>query len=291
MTKTCSGTQSESAYSRFKRIPLSEDWFEAYQVAPDLFVFYEPRHYERTIVNLIIGQQKAALIDTGCGIGNLRKAVEAVTNKPIVVVNTHTHLDHLGSNRQFSEIAMFDHPLCHRVAEKGISHEIVSREILAENLVTGPWPRDFKPNEFALPPFKVSYWLTDSDRLDLGGLDLEAIYTPGEAPDHISLLDRTHRLLFCGDILLHGPVWTHLEGGSLTILLESYKRLMLFFDDFDYLMPCHNQTWLDKSLLPETLDATEKVLSGQAKCREITDPWNRPLKQYSFGRFEILTTG
>jgi glyoxylase-like metal-dependent hydrolase (beta-lactamase superfamily II) len=116
------------------------------------------------------------------------------------------------------------------------------------------------------------------------------IFTPGEAPDHICLLDRAHRLLFCGDILLHGPVWTHLEGGSLTDLLASYKRLMLFFDDFDYLMPCHNQPWLDKNLLPETLAGTEKVLSGEAKFREITDPWNRRLKQYSFDRFEILTS-
>jgi glyoxylase-like metal-dependent hydrolase (beta-lactamase superfamily II) len=290
MTKNCSGTQAESAFSRFKRIPLSGDWFEAYEIAPDLFIIYEPRHYEETIVNLIIGQEKAVLIDTGCGIGNLRKAVEALTDKPVVVVNTHTHLDHLGSNRQFNEIAMFDHPLSHRAAEKGVSHEIVLTEILAENLVTGPWPSGFNPSGFALPPFKVSHWLKDGDRLDLGGQDLEVIYTPGEAPDHICLLDRVHRLLFCGDILLYGPVWTHLEGGSLRDLLTSYKRLMHFFDAFDYLMPCHNQPWLDKSLLPATLAGAEKVLSGEAKFREITDPWNRRLKQYSFGRFEILTS-
>ncbi len=60
--------------SNFKKISISEDWFEVYEIAPNLFVFYEPRHYERTIANLVIGQQKAALIDTGCGIGNLRKA-------------------------------------------------------------------------------------------------------------------------------------------------------------------------------------------------------------------------
>jgi glyoxylase-like metal-dependent hydrolase (beta-lactamase superfamily II) len=184
---------------------------------------------------------------------------------------------------------MFDHPLSHQVAEKGALHEIVLREILAENLVTEPWPPGFDPCSFTLPPFNVSHWLKDGSRIDLGGRDLEVIYTPGEAPDHICLLDRTHRLLFCGDILLHGPVCTHLEGGSLRDLLTSYKRLMGFFNDFDHLMPCHNQPWLDKSLLPAALDGAEKVLSGKVKFREITDPWNRRLKQYSFGRFEILT--
>jgi glyoxylase-like metal-dependent hydrolase (beta-lactamase superfamily II) len=170
---------------------------------------YEPRHDEATIVNLIIGEQKAALIDTGCGIGNLRKAVEEVTDKPVIVVNTHTHSDHLGSNARFDEIAMFDHPLSHQVSEQGRRHQILEEERLAENLMIKPWPQGFDPSSFALPPFKVSHWLVAGDRLDLGGRDLEMIHTPGEAPDHICLLDRADRLLFCGDILLRGPEWTH----------------------------------------------------------------------------------
>ncbi len=289
MTDNWYDTQPKSAYSNFKKISVSEDWFEVYEVATNLFVFHEPRHYEETIINLVIGQQKAVLIDTGCGIGNLRKAVEAITDKPVMVINTHTHLDHLGSNCQFDEIAMFDHPLSRRVAEKGVSRDIVQAEILAENLVTKPWPQDFDPNDFALPPFRVSRWLTEGDRLNLGGEDLEVIHTPGEAADHICLLDRTNRILFCGDILLHGPIWTHLEGGSLEDLITSYRKLMAYFDDFDHLMPSHNEPWLDKNLLPETLAGAKKVLSGQARSQKIIDPWNRQLKEYSFGRFAILT--
>jgi glyoxylase-like metal-dependent hydrolase (beta-lactamase superfamily II) len=289
MTDNRDEAQPQSAYSKFKKISLSEDWFELYEIAPNLFVFYEPRHYEMTIANLLIGEQKAALIDTGCGIGNLRKAVEAVTDKPVMVINTHTHPDHLGSNRQFAEIAMFDHPLAHRMAEKGVPHQILQTEILAENLVIKPWPQGFEPNGFAIPPFKVSHWLREGDRLDLGGRDLELIPTPGEAADHICLLDRVDRILFCGDILLQGPVWTHLEGGSLTELITSYRRLMAYFDDFDYLMPGHNEPWLDKDLLLETLAGAEKVLSGQAESQEIIDPWNRRLRQYAFGRFNIIT--
>lgn len=278
-----------SRYLNFKRIPLSEDWFEAYQVTGNVFVFYEPRHYEEAIANLVIGEHKAALIDTGCGIGNLRDAVRMTTDKPVVVINTHTHADHLGSNHQFSEIAMFDHPLSHRVSQEGLSHGTLRNEILADNLVTKPWPRGFNPSSSVLPPFAVSHWLADGDFFSLGGLELEVIHTPGEAADHVCLLDRADRLLFCGDILLHGPVWTHLEGGSLTDLVASYHKLMGFFGDFDRLMPGHNHPWLDKSLLPDTLAGAEKVLSGQAEFQEITDPWNRRLKQYSFGQFSLLT--
>jgi len=282
-------TPSRAAYSNFKSISVSGDWFEGYQVAANLFVFYEPRHYEETIVNLLIGDERAALIDTGCGIGNLREALGEFTDKPVIVVNTHTHPDHLGSDHQFDEIAMFDHPLSRRVAKEGVSQETIGTEILAENLVVNPWPRGFDGRAFAVPPLKVNRWLAEGDTLNLGGAELEVIHTPGEAPDHICLLDRADRVLFCGDILLRGPVWTHLEGGSLTDLVASYRKLMTFFDEFDHLMPGHNEPWLDKNLLPETLAGAEKVLSGQAAYLEITDPWNRPLKRYSFGHFDILT--
>ena len=131
MTGNWYTTELPSAYSNFKQVPSSQDWFEVYEIAPNLFVFYEPRHYEGTIVNLIIGEQKAALIDTGCGIGNLRKTVEEVTKKPVIVINTHTHSDHLGGNCQFDKIAMFDHPLTHAVAEKGVPYQILQTDILA----------------------------------------------------------------------------------------------------------------------------------------------------------------
>lgn len=291
MTHPSNKTPLQSSWSNFKEVSSVDDWFKVYQVAANLFVFHEPRHYEETLPSLLIGREKAALIDTGCGIGNLPKAVNAVTDKPVVVINTHSHTDHIGSNGQFGDVAMFDHPLSHHVAGKGVSHETMQNEILAENLVIKPWPQGFNPNAFLLPPFKVSRWLRPGDRIDLGDRDLFVIHTPGEAEDHICLLDSSDRILFCGDILLHGPVWTHLEGGNLKDLLTSYKKLMGYFDDFDHLMPGHNEPWLGKELLPTSLAAAEKVSSGQAEYREIADPWNRRLRQYSFDQFAILTSG
>jgi glyoxylase-like metal-dependent hydrolase (beta-lactamase superfamily II) len=289
MTHNWYDTQPPSAHSGFKRIPVSEEWFEVYEITRELFVFCEPRHYENTIINLIVGRDKAGLIDTGCGIGNLRKAVEEVTDKPIIVINTHTHTDHIGSNSQFEEVAMFDHPRAHRVAKQGVSHQTLQTEILAEDLVIKPWPRGFDSQSFSLPSFEVRHWLRPGDRIDLGGRELLVIHTPGEAEDHICLLDRVDRILFCGDILLHGPVWTHLDGGNVNDLLMSYRSLMSFFDDFDHLMPGHNEPWLRKGLLPASLAGAEKVVSGQAEYREIIDPWNRRLREYSFDQFSILT--
>jgi glyoxylase-like metal-dependent hydrolase (beta-lactamase superfamily II) len=275
--------------SRFETSFTSDDWFEVNKLTDDIFAFRETRHYENPVVHLIVGREKAVLIDTGCGIGNLRNAVEAITDKPVMVINTHTHSDHLGSNYQFNEIVMFDHPLSRRVSAEGRSHDTVQVELLEDNLVTEPWPRDFDRDAFSIPPFPVSRWIKDGEEIDLGDRTLQAIFTPGEAQDHICLLDRTHRLLFCGDVLIQGPLWTHLPGGSVKELAASLRKLTGFFDAFDHLMPGHNEPWLDKHLLPDTLAGCDAVLSGDAPFREIVDPWNRNLREYSFGQFQIWT--
>ena len=280
---------SRSSFSKFERIPVADDWFESYRIRESLVVFHEPRHFEETNVCLLIGSQLAVLIDTGCGIGDLHQVVEQVTEKPVTVVNTHTHPDHIGSNSRFDSIMMFDHPRSRRVAEEGVSHQILQTEILSEELVIGPWPSGFDPDAFELPPLAVTRWLQDGDQIDLGGIGLEVIHTPGEAPDHICLLSRTDRILFCGDILLRGPVWTHLEGGSLDDLILSYRRLMGYYDEFDHLMPSHNEPWIDKSLLPEALAGAEKIAAGEIQAEEFIDPWNRKLQRYCYGRFELLT--
>lgn len=55
---------------------------------------------------LLEGDEKALLIDTGYGVGNLRAYVENLTDKPIVVANTHYHPDHAAGNGEFEQVYM-----------------------------------------------------------------------------------------------------------------------------------------------------------------------------------------
>ena len=57
---------------------------------------------------LVVGEEKAALIDTGMGFPGLRQLVERLTDKPVMVLNTHGHLDHIGGNDEFDCIYL--HP-------------------------------------------------------------------------------------------------------------------------------------------------------------------------------------
>jgi len=75
MTENEYKTQYQSECPTLRKIRVSQDCFEVYEVTANLFAFCETRHYENTTISLIIGPQKAVLIDTGCGIGDLRAAV------------------------------------------------------------------------------------------------------------------------------------------------------------------------------------------------------------------------
>ena len=44
---------------------------------------------------LVEGTEKAALIDTGYGVGNLKGYIKTLTEKPLIVLITHGHLDHV----------------------------------------------------------------------------------------------------------------------------------------------------------------------------------------------------
>src|SRR6059036_3330538 len=83
-------------YKVLQRVPISDRWFEVYKVAPAVFAIYEPHQSEEVISYLIVGDKRAALFDTGMGISDLKKVTSEMTQLPIVVLNSHTHNDHVG---------------------------------------------------------------------------------------------------------------------------------------------------------------------------------------------------
>src|SRR5215470_14764125 len=95
-------------YKTLQRVLPDATWFEVYKVAPGTFAIYEPHQFEETISYLIVGTKQALLFDTGMGIGNIKTVVTRLTSRPVVVLNSHTHNDHVGGNWQFQYILGMD---------------------------------------------------------------------------------------------------------------------------------------------------------------------------------------
>ena len=91
-------------WSAFEQVAQSEDWFEVYRIDDDIYAIYEPGQFEEVISFLIVGNDFALMFDTGLGIGNIRRVVDQLTDKDVVVLNSHTHYDHIGGNHLFDTI-------------------------------------------------------------------------------------------------------------------------------------------------------------------------------------------
>ena len=129
---------------------------------------------------VVLGKEKALVIDTMNASDDLGAVVRSITNLPVMVVNTHGHVDHICGNIYFEEAYL--HP-----ADFSLAKEHSSFPDFVEKC---------KKLGLAMPPFKE---IQDKDVIDLGGATLEVIHLPGHTPGGICLLYREERVLFTGD--------------------------------------------------------------------------------------------
>ena len=172
-------------YKSLERVATSDPWFEVYKVAPDTFAIYEPHQAEEVISYLILGKEKALLFDTGMGISDIRKLVSGLTALPVIVLNSHTHNDHVGGNWQFDTIYSMDTDFSRQNA-KGSTAD--AQDELAPGQICGELPKDFDAKSYRTKPWTITKYVHDGDKLDLGHRTLEIISTPGHTPDAICLL-------------------------------------------------------------------------------------------------------
>jgi hydroxyacylglutathione hydrolase len=233
------------------------DWFTVRPVANQVWAVDD--HGEDTMY-LVEGQERALLIDTGFGVGDLPKLIASVTSLPLDIVNTHGHPDHVGGNYQFQSVYITDDdlPLLQGCFTK------VDRQWMLENALKGPFPSDFSPEKWVNAERSDIISIKPGDIFDLGGRELKVIPIPGHTPGSIGLLDEGERLLFSGDSIQEGDIWMHLpESLPLTDFLRCLKKVDLLSDKFDQILPGHGRTPLPTRVLIEFIEGISKIVSGE----------------------------
>ena len=269
-------------WSAFERIDQDQDWFEVYRIADGVFAIYEPGQFEEVISFLITGEDRALLFDTGLGIGNMKRVVEQLTDLPIVVLNSHTHYDHIGGNYQFDTIFGRDTAYT-RGRAAGSQPEAVA-EFLKEGWVWKPLPEGFVVEDFRSRAFSISRFVDEGDAIDLGGRRLEILSTPGHAPDAICLLDRDNRLLLTGDSFYLAPLYTHLEGSDFLDYAKTAARLAGLAGDIDAALTSHNVPVVEPRYMTALGDAFGAIEDGTADDYVTADG----LREYRFDGFSVI---
>lgn len=217
---------------------------------------------------LLEGDERALLVDTGYGAGNLRAFVESLTDKPIVVANTHFHPDHAAGNGEFAQVYVSD--------GWRIDAPSVEGDAVPFDLTKLPHP-DYEKLE------------VKDCTIELGNRTIEVI---GAAPAHCNstlfFLDRKYRLFLCGDDLESAQVLMFDNSGNpdapydvrerLDNMRANTVRMKELSDAYDCLLPNHNGTPISKEYVDDFIGLVDHIYAGTAV---IEDQLNHPFIEMS----------
>ncbi len=165
---------------------------------------------------------ECAVVDPGAEASKILRLITSNELRPVILLNTHGHIDHIGANKEIKE--KFDIPLCiHRHDEpmlKGVQQSELSFILGAQD---SPAPDKY---------------LEDGGTIKIGQSSLKVIHTPGHSPGSVIFLG--DGFLLSGDTLFFGGVGrTDLPGGSWPELVDSIKTKILTMPDEMPVLPGH----------------------------------------------------
>lgn len=213
---------------------------------------------------LAVGSESALLIDTGAGCGDLKAAVESITDKPYRVINTHGHFDHAGGNGQFGKVML--HPADFEIARCCNDYTARLGYVDSRIQIHRPKMRDAAIADVIPDCDYIMTPVYGGEEIDLGNRILEVIPTPGHTKGCICLLDRQNRLLFAGDMATDSVI-IH-QGGNGTDVettWRSFQKMLSYADCYDLILRGHFNPAVKVEYLQKLNGLAEKMLTGREK--------------------------
>ncbi|MCD7819584.1 MAG: MBL fold metallo-hydrolase [Lachnospiraceae bacterium] len=215
---------------------------------------------------LILGPEKAMLIDTAFGLGDTKALVDYLADgREVIVVNTHPHPDHAYGNCRFDKV------YCHKFAVPMLERQDEHLwDYLFDENGNNIWLEFDREDLPVYKPYEIVP-MEDGSVFQLGdGYEVEMKWVPGHASSHCMFLDKQAKILFAGD-----GVCAHVSGEGtgkrphddyyMYNNLECYRRelrkLADRLDEFDSIFPAHfNGDLPADALIPAVLEACDAIL-------------------------------
>ena len=180
---------------------------------------------------LLCGAERAALVDTGMRAPDAREIAESLTDKPLILINTHADPDHISGNAAFERAYMSP-------AEE-------------ENYRSHGGAGELVP-------------VREGDVIELGDRPLRIIDIPGHTPGSIAILDEKNRALIGGDSVQDGNIFMFGARRDLEKYIESMRHLNEYAGLFDEVWPMHGTFPVKPELVGLLLEGALEIRAGRA---------------------------
>ncbi|HPG39610.1 MAG TPA: MBL fold metallo-hydrolase [bacterium] len=248
----CKNDEQKSITNNVDKTPV---WFTAKHLNSGVWRISD-HGYDN--IHLVLGSEKALLIDTGIGAADLKGYVRTITGLPLLVVNTHGHADHAGGNYQFDKVYgwAMDFYLSNNYNTQ-YYHDNTIASILKESPELEPvLLKERGVVNTEIIPVREGFVF------DLGNRKLQVIETRGHTGGSICLLDSVNRQLFVGDTN-NEEEWLFTSVSlPLDVYLQTLEKLNARAAVFDTLFPGHGGR-IDKSFISEQITCVQNILSGE----------------------------
>jgi len=225
---------------------------------------YRISSLEGTFLFLFLGDRKALLLDTGYGFGILKAAIRSITDLPLIIVNSHGHLDHVCGNFQFDEdiyIHAMDIELCksHNSTESRKKIVTGARQLMdfSSGKAGNALPEDFSEDYYIHQGSGNLIPLTADHVFDLGGVTINTHELPGHTRGSIGLEYLEEGALFPADAI--NPLMFLFLPESTD--LATYKETLGKANSLDikYVVFSHSSEIVSKSILSGFIECAEQV--------------------------------
>ena len=178
---------------------------------------------------IIWNNNECVIIDPGCSNKEEENALENFIKngnlKPLKIINTHCHIDHIFGNYFISNKWKTDLYIHKKELDLLKNSKNIANEYGIDKFSSSPHP---------------TYFLKNNEIIDICGFNFKILFTPGHSPGHICLYNKENKILFGGDVLFKGSIGrTDLPGGDYNTLIESIQKNLLILDDEVKVLPGH----------------------------------------------------
>lgn len=272
--------QGENYSPASKRI---DDWYAVEAIDPQTFAINEPKSSQYNTSYVIVGETRAIMFDAGSGerpsgSNSMREVAERYAGKkPITLIVSHFHYDHISDAAMFDGITLIDRP-------------DIRANISDQVFTISPW----ESVDMEWRSLKVTVLITDGEVIDLGGRRITVLNLPGHTTESVVLSDRDRNQVFAGDFVYRhlGGIIAFATGADLVAYKANSARLLQLTDTNSKFFGAHGVPQFGRDWLALLDSELSKIVRGEVEFRYVAHylapgiPW----RVHQNGEMYIYTT-